>query len=234
MKLPGPPTSTQWTEVIEVIKNGGGEAAASAVAVFCERYHPVIVAFFSQRGCAIHDAQEYAQEFITDHILSRLDGRNSFLHRVDRDRTKRFRFFLFMVLKRFHFDKLREKSAQKAGGGAVHVPVEEWDLPAESEEARRIERQFDRTLAAEVFKKAAQRSVRSPYFLAFLLGEMDQREAAEKLGMRTESFKQRLFHFKKSLREDLRNEVKTLVGPNPADVEEEMRYLISLFAEFGL
>jgi len=94
MSAPSPPTSTQWTQVIEVIQNGDGSAAERALHEFCGHYRTVIVSFFCQRNWSPEQAEDLTHDFFASRIITRIDGRDGFLHRARRGETGSFRKFL--------------------------------------------------------------------------------------------------------------------------------------------
>lgn len=232
MKPSSPVPSTMWTRIIEVIQNGDPEAADRALAEFCERYRPALVAFFRQRGCKPDDAEDFAQEFFRSRILAQIEDRSSFIHEADRNRGSPFRNFLFRVLQHFYWDELRKRSAQRVGGGIGHEPWEDHHAPVDGEAARAMERQFDCALALEIIKRAAERSTHSEEMLAHLRGSITQAEAAARLDLSEGAFKQAYHRFRQRFPRDLRDEVsRVLHCPEKAVLEEEIRYLMSLFGE---
>ena len=225
--------ATQWTQVIEVIQQGADEAAWAALGEFCEQYRPAIYGFFRRRGCTHEQAEEYTQEFFLTRIHARWDAGEGFLFKAKRDQRRRFRAFLCHVLWAFLKDQWKAGQALKAGGRTTHVPLDGFEFPdveGESRALAEISTDLDRAVGLEILKKAAGDSTRSKYLLQHFQGTLSQAEAAAELGMKENAFKQAYDRFKKSLRANLRQEVSKLVGPDPKDIDDEIRYLMSVFA----
>lgn len=220
--------TTQWTLILEVMKDGDQGAALNALACFCERYRPAIRNFFLRRGLSTEQAEDYTQSFFTSRIFEKWDSRESFLHNVERRDASKFRSFLSHILWRFLQDEWR-----KAGRNASHVSLSDPEFPVEEICGQTFDsfgREFDRVLALEIIQKAAGRSKNSKYHLAHLKGEMSQAEAAHELGLAENTFKQAHFRFRERLKRDLWDEVSRMSGPDEGEVRDEIRYLMALFA----
>ena len=226
--------TTQWTQIIGVIQKGDDAAAHRALAEFCGQYRPAILSFFQQRGCEIHEAEDYTQEFFEARILQPWDKRDGFLHEAERRPSGKFRGFLSTYLWWFIKDKWKERNNQRSGGGSAHVPVDDLEISNEASEQEAFEkfgRQFDRVFALALIQKVAAGSSRSKFLLAHLRGEMTQKEAADKLGISETAFKRAFALFRERFRHDLWEEVSKLVQADHQDIQDEIRYLMSLFAE---
>ncbi len=225
---------TQWTEVIGAIQGGDGGAAWVGLTSFCEQYRSAICGFFRRHGCGPEQAEDLTQDFFAGRIMEQWQERNGFLHALRRGECVRFRSFLCHVLWRFLQDKWKENNAQRAGGGATHIPLDCLEtagsgLPLETPED--FGREFDRAFALEMIRNAARCSKHSKYLEAHLRGELSQQQAAAQLGISENAFKQSYCRFRERLAFNLWAEVSKLAGPDEADIRAEIRYLMSLFAE---
>lgn len=221
--------TTQWTLILEVMKADDPTAAFKALGSFCERYRPAIRNFFLRRGLSREQAEDFTQTFFTSRVFEKWETRASFLHNAERREANKFRSFLSHVLWRFLQDEWR-----KAGRNTSHVSLSDPEFPMEEICGNTFEsfgQELDRALALEIIQKAAHRSKNSKYHLAHLQGEISQAEAARELGMSENTFKQAHFRFRERLARDLWDEVSRISGPNEGEVRDEIRYLMSLFAE---
>ena len=226
--------TTQWTQIIGVIQRGDDEAARRALNEFCERYRPAIFSFFRQRGCDVQQAEDYTHDFFEKRILNEWDERSSPLHKAQRIQGGKFRSFLAAYLWRFIQDKWKGTQSQRAGGGFTHVPMDALglsDVAGEADAFQKFGRQFDRVFALVIILKAAEQSTHSTHLLAHLRGDVSQKEAAGKLGMSEAAFKTAFARFRHRFKRQLREEVVKLVGDGEQDIQDEIRYLMSLFVE---
>lgn len=226
--------TTQWTQIIGVIQNGSDGAAWNALSEFCERYRPAIHHFFRRRGCSHEEAEDHTQAFFTSRILERWAGRDGFLHTAQPNGDTKFRGFLCHVLWRFLQDEWKARTTIRAGGKISHIPLEDLDISkdcADGEASQRFGREFDRVLALEIIRKAAERSKHSKCLEAHLRGEISQKDAAKELGVSENTFKQAYSRFRERLAKELWEEVAKLVGPDEQEIRAEIKYLMSLFAE---
>lgn len=136
--------STQWTRLEQTARSPVGRAW------FCERYRPVVLAYLRSRFPA-HEADDLCQEFFARVVL----GRN-LPDRALRGRG-RLRGLLHRALQRFICNELRDRAAQKRGGGQLIVPLD-GHASSHPDFADRSERgpdlEFDRAWAFCLFEKA--------------------------------------------------------------------------------
>jgi len=229
--------TTEWTLILKVIQKGDVTAAGAALENFCGQYRPAIRNFFFRRCADPHLADEYTQNFFLQRILKPWDDRReSFLHAAEQRAGGRFRGFLSHVLWLHLYDEHRRSISAHGGPGAERVSLSD---PVEfTEEMGGISyaafgREFDRELALEIIRRAADRSRHSKHHVAHLRGEISQAVAARELGMEENTFKVAHHRFRKRLATDIHAEVSKLVGPDEKEVRAEIAYLISLFAEHG-
>ena len=136
--------STQWTRLEQTARSPIGRAW------FCERYRPVVLAYLRSRFPA-HEADDLCQEFFARIVL----GRN-LPDRALRGRG-RLRGLLHRALQRFICNELRDRAAQKRGGGQLLVPLD-GHVSSHPDFADRSHRgpdlEFDRAWAFCLLEKA--------------------------------------------------------------------------------
>lgn len=230
--------TTQWSLVLAA----GDQGAASgnrALAELCRAYWRPLYTFVRRRGFPEDEARDLTQEFFL--LLLERDV----VARADRERG-RFRTFLLATLRNFLADEHDRRTAQKRGGGARHVS---WDELEEDESdvlalppSATAELCFDAAWARMLAQRAldlvrenyAQRG-RANLFGAlhgFLTGGDAPSYAAarEQLGL-SESAVTSAIH---RLRQDYRAALRHLVAQTVrdiADVEDELRYLLSVLSQ---
>ena len=111
--------STRWTIVHQAADSQtASQHALSALTELCQIYWRPVYVFLCRQGVAQHDAQDLTQGFFADLIDSRAYARA--------DPAKgRFRSFLLGALKHFVGHQRERDQAQKRGGGALPVQLDE-------------------------------------------------------------------------------------------------------------
>jgi len=224
-------TTTKWTLVIQVIQQGDNEAAVRALQEFCLQYRAPIYGFIRRRGYGHERAEDLVHDFVRSRLLQNSMEADSFVHRAQRQQG-RFRSFLSHVLIRFLQDQARADGALSAGGKADHVSTEVLSesgqtLPGtvEADGGRQFDLEFARTIIA----LATQQLKHSAHHLAVLMGKKQQAEVAHELGMSEPTFRVNHLRFRQRFGAAIREEIKKVVGEDENEVNEEIRYLMSLF-----
>ena len=221
--------ATQWTLIVDA-REATSDAARSALDELARGYWQPLFIFLRQRGAGAEEAADSIQGFF-EHLLAR-----DFLDRV-RMREGKFRTFLLASLTRWLDDERDRAHAEKRGGGAWHVPLDEVEYlvatGASPEEA------FDRRWARSLFDHALARlgeecaaGGRGELFEALrgvLAGETGEPYAAigARLGMSEGAVKKAAFDLRARFAAGLRAQVRGTVRDEAA-VDEELRYLIRL------
>jgi DNA-directed RNA polymerase specialized sigma24 family protein len=230
-----PYPTTQWTQVIEVIQRGDGVKAREALGEFCERYRPAIYQFFRNHGrCSHEQAEDYAHSFLSSRIFECLEEGGGFLHKAQRSDQGKFRSFLAHVMWRYLMDERKRENTHKSGGSVPHIALDGLELPSEDGNQQSFKRfggMVDLEVAVEIIRRAAERFKHSEYLIAHFRGDLSQKEAAGKLGLSENAFRQAYCRFRERLAISLWEEVAKLVGPDEKEIRAEIRYLMSLFAE---
>jgi len=206
-----------------------------ALASFAEAYWPPLYTFLRRRGYSSADAQDMVQAFfayLLDHDI---------LSRADRERG-RLRTFLLTSLQNFVLDEHGRTHALKRGGGRQIVSLDRA-LP-ETEAAIFTSadwddtKSFDTTWALMVAKRSWQQLRENvvaegkaqwldelkPFVSGTGATPPNQEEVAARLGVPIATFRTWISRSRQRYRDLLRTEVANTVS-DPADVDEELRYL---------
>jgi len=213
--------------------------AQEALGKLCRAYWYPLYAFVRRQGYNPHDAQDSTQQFfawLIEHKQLRV---------ADVERGK-FRSFLLTMLKHFLSDERKKARAQKRGGGQQIL-----SLDAQSAEDRyRLEPAtnltpeliFDQRWALTVMEQTVAR-LRQEYGAAgraelfeelkhFQPGEEtvpSYAEVAVQLGLTESAVKSAIYRLRQRHGDLLREEIAQTVA-TPAEVDEEIRYLIAVLA----
>ena len=237
-------STTRWSVIISGAKIDTEEATArTALAELCRIYWRPIFLFICRRGHPPEDAQDLTQDFFAMMLQT------NWLQHADRARG-RFRSLLLKSLQNFLHDVDQKKNAQKRGGGAPIISWDDWMVEASSQltiasqalESFPPERLFDLRWAATVVEQALRRLAdeceRKGKVRLFdaLSGHLTADRAdisystlATALGVPETVVKAQLHNMRQRYRWLLRDEVARTVA-NPADVDDEIRYLCSALA----
>jgi RNA polymerase sigma-70 factor (ECF subfamily) len=234
--------STRWTVVYQAADSkASSEAALGALSELCQIYWRPIYLFLRRQGYAFNEAEDLTQGFFAHLIENRTYARAS-------AEKGRFRAFLLGALKYFVADARKRERAQKRGGGAPLLPLDEAAI-AEAE-ARAVElglwgaeRVYEREWAAALLRHALKRLGEE----CALVGKKDLFEnlkthlspgsetsvpydqIATRLGRPAATLRSDVSRLRDRFGAILREEVQSTVL-DAADVEEELRYLCGVMA----
>jgi len=230
--------TTRW-QVVMAATEDTSPAGQEALAQLCNCYWPPVYAFIRRKGYEAPDAQDLTQEF-----FYRLLDRH-YLRSVDMSKG-RFRSFLITALDRFLSKEWKRAHRLKRGGANRTISLdaaqaeERYALePAHTLTAERI---YDRRWAMTLLERTLDRlrdecegrGKRELFERAkpLLAGEDSERsfaELARELGMTAGAFKVAMHRLRVRYAELLREEVAQTVA-TPAEIDEEIRYLLSALA----
>ncbi|MHC1767257.1 MAG: RNA polymerase sigma factor [Verrucomicrobiia bacterium] len=231
--------TTHWTVVLAA-GNGNSPQAADALERLCRTYWFPLYAYIRRRGRSPEDAQDLTQGFLASLLSTHSLGT---IHPA----KGRFRSFLLASLNHFLANEWDKARTLKRGAGqpAVSVDAAETRYRAEPREEMSPDRIFARqwavTLLAQVaarLREDYQAADKGPLFDAlqiYLTGEKglpSYREAAERLGLSIDALKKAVERLRRRYGERLREEIAHTVT-DPAEVDEEIRYLRSVVAAHG-
>lgn len=230
--------TTHWS----VVQSAGGGATTTvrdALEQLCASYWYPLYAYVRRKGYDQHDSQDLTQEF-----FARLIQRNDFAG-LDRSRGK-FRAFLLAAMNHFLAKEWRKAATLKRGSG--HAPLSldtalaEQRYGAQPAVEPTPERLFDRRWAETVLERAAKQ-LRAEFvqagrerlfrelnpFLSAPAGTGDYSAVATRLGMSESAVAKAVERLRHRYRDLARGEIAQTVG-TPAELEEEMRYLLDVLA----
>jgi RNA polymerase sigma factor (sigma-70 family) len=236
--------TTCWNLILSGADSEGGERKIrAALAELCRVYWRPIFFFVARRGYSPEDAEDLTQDF----FLKILKG--GWLQKADPTRG-RFRSLLLKSVQSFLNDAADRTKAHKRGGDVSFIPWDPWMTEAPSELALSsealnswtAERLFDAGWAATVVQRAIRRlceececkgrlrvfEVLNPYLTAER-DDISYARLATKLRVAEATVKKLLYHMRQRYRFLLRDEVAQTIA-DPADVEDELRYLCGALA----
>ena len=229
--------STRWTVVHQAADSQTeSQHALSALSELCQIYWRPVYVFLRRQGIAEHDAQDLTQGFFADLIDNRAYTRA--------DPMKgRFRSFLLGTLKHFVAHARDHERAQKRGGGALPVQLDERaiaeaDMYAASYRKWNGDGVFDREWAAALLRQSLNR-LGQEYMVAgkatvfeslkvHLTGgeiaAIPYEEMGKRLGRPAVTLRSDVARLRARYRAILREEVSGTVI-DPSEVDEELRHL---------
>jgi len=227
--------TTHWSVVLTA--QGESPAAEEALEKICRIYWWPLYGFVRRQGYTPEEAQDLTQGFFAL-LLERRD-----LDAVRREKG-RLRSYLLASLKNFLGKAHRRAMTVKRGEGRPLVPLEELlareraDLePADTLSADRIyERRWALTLLEQVLARLGEEyrlAGRARLFeqlkqaLADEPGRPSQAKIAQELSMTENAVKQAFHRLRQRYRILLCEEIAQTVAM-PGDVEDELRYFISI------
>ena len=236
--------TTRWSLIFSAANSGSEEQRTrDALAELCRTYWRPIFSFVCARGYSREDAQDLTQDFFAI-IL-----KDNWLQHADRSRG-RFRSLLLRSLQNSLINAAEKTHAHKRGGDVEFISWDDWAaeersqlaVPATTLHSLPPERVFDLTWATTVVEHALQRlreecESKGKLWLFRTLSrhltderdEMSYADLSAELGVAETAVKKQLHKMRQRYRSLLRDEVSRTVE-NPADVDEEIRYLCAALA----
>jgi DNA-directed RNA polymerase specialized sigma24 family protein len=236
--------TTRWSLIVSSLDSGTeDEKARDALTQLCRIYWRPIFAFVCRKGYSVPDAQDLTQDFFVM-IL-----RGNLLRQAHPERG-RFRSLLLKSLQNFLIKAQEKAHSLKRGGGVEFVSWDEWmaespsrlSIPVMSLDRWPPEKVFDVRWAATVAERAMRRlqedcnsaGQRQVFdvlsnWLTSEREDVSYEALARDLGMETAAIKRLLHQMRQRYRQLLRAEVAETVE-QPADVDDEVRYLAAALA----
>jgi RNA polymerase sigma factor (sigma-70 family) len=236
--------TTRWSLILSAAHFGNEEQRArDALAELCRTYWRPIFSFIRRRGYSVEDSQDLTQDFFVAIF------KNDWLQHADRNRG-RFRSLLLKSLQNFIINAAEKSHTHKRGGKVEFVSWHDWmseaspelSIPSATLDSLPPERLFDLTWAATVVERALQRlreecESKGKLWLFQTLSQhlTDERDEASyaklsgELGIAETAVKKQLHNMRQRYRTLLRAEVSQTVE-NPADIDDEVRYLCAALA----
>ena len=236
--------TTRWSLILSAANSGSEEQKVrDALAELCRTYWRPIFSFVRARGYSVEDAQDLTQDFFVT-MLER-----NWLQHADRNRG-RFRSLLLRSLQNFLINAAEKTHAHKRGGDVEFISWDDWAAKAPSQLSNSAqsfnslppERLFDLNWATTVVEHALQHLREEceskgklwlfralSHHLADERDEVSYAELSADLGVADAVVKKQLHKMRERYRALLRAEVSRTVE-NPADVDDEIRYLCTALA----
>jgi RNA polymerase sigma-70 factor (ECF subfamily) len=205
----------------------------------CETYWYPLYAHVRRRGYTTEEAQDLTQEFFA-HLLAK-----QWLGMAD-SRRGRFRSFLLAALSHFLANEWNRARSEKRGGGRRHLPFDtvaaERLYLLEPGRGLNAEELYERNWALRLLEHVrtelrgeyarAGHAERFELLESFLPGEecpLSYAEAASRLGTPEGTLKSDVHRLKQRYGQLLREAIAHTVA-NPAEIEDELRYLMAVLA----
>jgi len=228
--------TTHWTVVLAA-REKNGSVAREALACLCSTYWYPLYAFIRRQGSSPHEAEDLTQGFFF-HFLER--------HALGsvQPAAGKFRSFLLACLKNFLANERERAHAQRRGGGRAPFSLDSADAETryslEPADQRTPEVVFERRWAFAVLERTmtvlryeyvtAGKSALFEAFQSFLPGghgDTSRADLAAKRGVSVGAIDVAIHRLRQRFGVLLRQQVALTVSSD-AEVEEEIRYLISV------
>jgi DNA-directed RNA polymerase specialized sigma24 family protein len=226
--------TTRWSLIVAA---GGGDssAARAALATLCETYWYPLYAYVRSRGADAEEARDLTQGFLTS-LIERRD-----FERVHQERG-RFRAFLLASLQHFLANDAARRRTQKRGGGITLLPLvfddAEGRYRIEPEDSATPETLYERRWALTVIERVLGQ-LRREWEAGGRDGEFDELKAcllgqnppggyaalAARLNTTEGAVKTAVHRLRRRFQLALREDIAETVS-DPADVDDEIRYLV--------
>jgi DNA-directed RNA polymerase specialized sigma24 family protein len=229
--------TTHWSVVLSAREKDFPQSAA-ALETLCRTYWYPLYAYLRRQGRPPHDAQDLTQGFFA-RLLQK-----DYLDAAAREKGK-FRTFLLVALKRFLANEWDREHAQKRGGFAPIVPIDqefaESRLAADPSPNVQPDVLYDRQWAMTLLERAmcqlreeyvaSGRARLFEYLQSCLVREesaLPYSQVAARLNLTEAAVKMAVHRLRARYREILRAEIAHTVSSRE-EVEEEVRHLFFAF-----
>ena len=229
--------TTHWSVVLSA-QDRAGPRSGDALESLCRTYWYPLYAYARRAGHSPPDAEDLTQGFFA-RLLEK-----DYLKAAARDKG-RFRTFLLVALKRYLANEWDRQHAQKRGGFALLVPIDQELAESRfaSEPAHHLpadllfDRQWAMTLLERSMTQLQQEylaSGRAQLFdylrhcLARDEAALPYAEIAGRLKLTEAAVKMAVHRLRSRYREILQHEIAQTVS-TPEEIEEEIRHLFSAF-----
>jgi DNA-directed RNA polymerase specialized sigma24 family protein len=229
--------NTRWSVVLAATRTPSPESTA-ALELICQAYWYPLYAYARRCGQSPHDAQDLTQEFFCRLLEKR------WLDSADREKGQ-LRSFLIVALKHFMSNEWDRVSAQRRGGGQMHVQFDttfaESRFAADNRSLAPDEA-FDRQWALTLISLTTSR-LRREFALAGKSGDYDSLKGclladrgaidyatvAKQLGVNEGAARVAVHRLRKRFREIYREEISQTLAEG-ADLAAELRHLAAALA----
>jgi DNA-directed RNA polymerase specialized sigma24 family protein len=233
--------TTHWS-VVQAAGAADSPGAVQALETLCRTYWRPVFVYIRGQGVAAEAAKDLTQEYFHHLIASNIPAQAN-------ARKGKFRSFLLLTLRHFLTDEFRRARKGRSIPASFLLPIEASELRFLSDESSHMpaapEAVFDRSWAQSVVQATrrkleaeCQSSGRHEFYQTardFLPGGQPQRpyaEVARTLQMDLNVVKIRIHRLRERFGELLREEIAHTVS-TPAEVDEELNYLIAVLSVSG-
>ncbi len=230
--------TTHWSLVVNV-EHGSVETARRALEQLCRTYWYPLYAYSRSQNDSSHDAEDLIQGFFAELVEKNLVAKAQL-------EKGRFRSFLLQSFKNHRLKQREKAGAIKRGGSAEILSLDELQaeerFASEPTDGVAPDRQFERNWAISVLDEAHkrlsadyERSAKADLFARLrgtLQGDSDTSgyaAVATETGKTEAAIKMEVSRMRAQYRKLLREVVAETVS-HPAEVEEELRYLMSILS----
>ena len=231
--------TTHWTVVLAA-SAANTPGAEAAMAQLCKVYWRPLYVFVRRLGHGTHDGEDLVQAFFAK-ILEK-----HYLSGITREGGK-FRSYLLKMLKHFLANEWDRAQTQKRGGGNSFLSLDseagrghEQDLAGSCESPLDLifDREWALTLLEHVMKRLQEEYrfdkkgalfERLQFSLSGSKADVSYQELGGSLGLSESAVKVSIHRLRKRYGELLREQISQTVA-TPEEVQEEIRYLISIVA----
>lgn len=226
------PDQTAWPVILGAASRGTAEGERHFEAMVQAYWRPVFWSLARQWRCPHEDALDLTQEFFL-----RLYEKD-FLEKAAPERG-RFRTFLKLQLRNLAIDDLRRRRAQKRGGAAARVALQDAAGTEPAWSGLGPEEEFDRLWAAELLSRSLREleetlneEGKELHYRAFsnccsTRFPMSYRQCAESLGIKETDVRGFIYRSRQRLRDILVRRVRETVE-HEHDAEDELNGLLQL------
>ncbi len=226
--------ATAWTLVRRLQMGVNDDHAQTALEALCRTYWEPVRRYLRALGCKEEEAADVTQDFFVSFL------RHGGFSRADPDMAK-LRTFIKLAARHFLTNHWRNRTTLRRGGGAQAEVLDDVPEPADAELSL-AQQAYDKDWAQAVFNTALTRVAagysrrgKGEVFECIKAGLtrpgalLGSSEIAARLGIPESQVRVAVHRARQRLAEALREEVMATVE-NPADAEEEVRYLIGVIA----
>ena len=226
---------TRWS-VVDRARGTNTDASEAAIDALCATYWKPIYGYIVHLGQSVEDAEDLTQEFFQQQF-----GRRNLFLEARREKGKLRTYVCFAVYRHVN-DALRKRGRLKRGGGQDPVPLDNVKESATSGNEVTPDKHFDKQWAAALVNHAIA-GLEADYvargnealfnelrpFLETEGEDAPQLEIAERLGMNVGAVGMSLTRMRRRFGAQFRRKVAETVQGGRTTVDDEIRYLVSLF-----
>ena len=226
--------TTQWNLVL-IAGEGCSPESQEALATLCGTYWYPLYAFVRRQGYTPDEAQDLTQGYFA-RLLER-----RYLGDYRRERG-RFRTFLLTSLKHFLSDERDRTHARKRGGGVSQLSFDaliqtgehRYSLEPRSDltPEKIFERQWALATLDQVLSRVRAECEQFDHLKNFLVGDegkIPYRQLGAALNTTEGALRVTVHRLRRRFKEILREQISHTVS-DPAEVQEEIRYLMAIVA----